>query len=100
MNLYFYQGNDYWPVKSPPHGLDSAMTFQIVTCIQQWTHTPHWIHHSTQVFDPFDDIILMAEGNIAYQGPSDNVVEFFEHCGFRCPPRKCIADFLQEVCIY
>ncbi|KAG5535254.1 hypothetical protein RHGRI_023140 [Rhododendron griersonianum] len=84
-------------------GLDSATTFQIVTCFQQWTHTTgstivfSLLQPEPEVFDLFDDIILMAEGKIAYQGPCDCVVEFFEHCGFRCPPRKGIADFLQEV---
>ncbi|CAK7348518.1 unnamed protein product [Dovyalis caffra] len=49
-----------------------------------------------ETFDLFDDIILMAEGKIVYHGPRDNVLKFFEHCGFRCPSRKGIADFLQE----
>ncbi|KAI8541805.1 hypothetical protein RHMOL_Rhmol08G0090400 [Rhododendron molle] len=84
-------------------GLDSATTFQIVTCFQQWTHTTgstivlSLLQPEPEVFELFDDIILMAEGKIAYQGPCDCVVEFFEHCGFRCPPGKGIADFLQEV---
>lgn len=87
-------------------GLDSATTFQIVTCFQHWTHTTgstivlSLLQPEPEVFDLFDDIILMAEGKTAYQGPCDCVVEFFEHCGFRCPPRKGIADFLQEVGIH
>lgn len=32
-----------------------------------------------------------------YQGPRENVLEFFEHMGFKCPARKGVADFLQEV---
>ncbi|KAF7135655.1 hypothetical protein RHSIM_Rhsim08G0079000 [Rhododendron simsii] len=85
------------------NGLDSSTTFQIVTCLQQWTHATRsttllsLLQPAPEIFDLFDDVILMAEGKIAYQGPRDNVVEFFEHCGFRCPPRKGIADFLQEV---
>ncbi|KAI8541803.1 hypothetical protein RHMOL_Rhmol08G0090300 [Rhododendron molle] len=85
------------------NGLDSSTTFQIVTCLQQWTHATRsttllsLLQPAPEIFDLFDDLILMAEGKIAYQGPRDNVIEFFEHCGFRCPPRKGIADFLQEV---
>ncbi|KAJ0079429.1 hypothetical protein Patl1_24278 [Pistacia atlantica] len=48
-----------------------------------------------ETFELFDDIILMAEGKVVYQGPCDHVVEFL-HSGFRCPQRKCVADFLQE----
>ena len=87
-------------------GLDSSTTFQIVTCLQQWTHITgstlmlSLLQPAPEIFDLFDDIFLMVEGNIAYQGPCDNVVQFFEHCGFMHPPRKGIADFLQEVRAY
>ncbi|KAF5733436.1 hypothetical protein HS088_TW17G00979 [Tripterygium wilfordii] len=85
------------------NGLDSSTTFQIVTCLQQLTHITECttlialLQPAPETFDLFDDIILMAEGKIVYHGPRNNVLEFFEHCGFRCPSRKGIADFLQEV---
>ncbi|XP_039012083.1 pleiotropic drug resistance protein 3-like [Hibiscus syriacus] len=84
-------------------GLDSSTTFQIVTCLQQLTHITEatllvsLLQPAPETFDLFDDIILMAEGKIVYHGPRSYVQEFFEHCGFRCPERKAIADFLQEV---
>ncbi|KAK8711422.1 hypothetical protein V6N13_146704 [Hibiscus sabdariffa] len=40
---------------------------------------------------------MIVEGKIVYHGPRSYVQEFFEHCGFRCPERKGVADFLQEV---
>ncbi|KAK2649788.1 hypothetical protein Ddye_017277 [Dipteronia dyeriana] len=85
------------------NGLDSSTTFQIVTCLQQLTHITDstilvsLLQPAPETFDLFDDIILMAEGMIAYHGPRSYVLEFFEHCGFKCPPRKGVADFLQEV---
>nr|TKR70971.1 pleiotropic drug resistance protein 3-like [Populus alba] len=85
------------------NGLDSSTTFQIVRCMQQLAHITKstmlvsLLQPAPETYDLFDDIILMAEGEIVYHGPRDNVLEFFEHCGFRCPPRKGIADFLQEV---
>ncbi|KAL0319188.1 UNVERIFIED_CONTAM: Pleiotropic drug resistance protein 1 [Sesamum angustifolium] len=39
----------------------------------------------------------MSEGQIVYQGPRENVLEFFQSMGFKCPDRKGVADFLQEV---
>ncbi|XP_050380227.1 pleiotropic drug resistance protein 3-like isoform X2 [Argentina anserina] len=84
-------------------GLDSSTTFQIVTCLQQLTHVTgstilvSLLQPTPETFHLFDDIILMAEGKVVYHGPCDNVVEFFENCGFRSPPRKGISDFLQEV---
>ena len=39
----------------------------------------------------------MAEGSIIYHGPRTEIVAFFESCGFKCPVRKGVPDFLQEV---
>ncbi|XP_048433501.1 pleiotropic drug resistance protein 3-like isoform X2 [Pyrus x bretschneideri] len=84
-------------------GLDSSTTFKIVTCLQQFTHVTEstilvsLLQPTPETFSLFDDIILMAEGKIVYHGPCKDVAEFFEHCGFRSPPRKGISDFLQEV---
>ncbi|KAI9107454.1 hypothetical protein K1719_021491 [Acacia pycnantha] len=50
-----------------------------------------------ETYELFDDIILLSEGEIVYQGSREHVLEFFEHMGFKCPERKGVADFLQEV---
>ncbi|KAK2970232.1 hypothetical protein RJ640_021668 [Escallonia rubra] len=84
-------------------GLDSSTTFQIVTCLQQWTHITgstivvSLLQPAPETFDLFDDIILMSEGQTLYHGPTSDILEFFEQCSFKCPPRKGVADFLQEV---
>ncbi|XP_002515969.2 ABC transporter G family member 29 [Ricinus communis] len=84
-------------------GLDSSTTYQIVKCLQQIVHLTEGtilmslLQPAPETFDLFDDIILLSEGQIVYQGPRDYVLEFFESCGFRCPERKGTADFLQEV---
>ncbi|KAK4835862.1 hypothetical protein QYF36_015451 [Acer negundo] len=85
------------------NGLDSSTAYQIVACLQQVVHITDSIalvsllQPAPETFDLFDDIILMAEGKIVYHGPRDNVIDFFQDCGFRCPQRKGVADFLQEV---
>ncbi|KAI3761586.1 hypothetical protein L1987_52006 [Smallanthus sonchifolius] len=84
-------------------GLDSSTTFQIVKCMQQIVHLTEstilmsLLQPAPETFDLFDDIILLSEGRIVYQGPRENVLEFFESCGFRLPERKGTSDFLQEV---
>lgn len=84
-------------------GLDSSTTFQIVKCLQQFTHLMDatilmsLLQPAPEAFDLFDDIVLLSEGQIVYHGPRENVLEFFESCGFKCPERKGTADFLQEV---
>ncbi|KAF7818005.1 pleiotropic drug resistance protein 3-like [Senna tora] len=85
------------------NGLDSSTAFQTIACLQQLAHITDatvlvsLLQSAPETFDLFDDLILMSEGKIVYHGPRDQVLEFFEECGFRCPQRKGVADFLQEV---
>ncbi|OVA03613.1 ABC transporter-like [Macleaya cordata] len=84
-------------------GLDSSTTFQIVKFMKQMVHVMDvtmiisLLQPAPETFDLFDDIILLSEGQIVYHGPRENVLEFFESMGFKCPERKGVADFLQEV---
>ncbi|XVF66042.1 hypothetical protein PTKIN_Ptkin10aG0002300 [Pterospermum kingtungense] len=85
------------------NGLDSSTAFQIVSCLQHLVHITDatalisLLQPAPETFDLFDDVILMAEGKVVYHGPCTYVCNFFENCGFRCPERKGVADFLQEV---
>ncbi|KAG0548825.1 hypothetical protein BDA96_01G201000 [Sorghum bicolor] len=85
------------------NGLDSSTTFRIIKCFQQMANINECtmlislLQPTPEVFDLFDDLILMAEGKIIYHGPQNEARNFFEECGFRCPERKGMADFLQEV---
>ncbi|KAL9264841.1 Pleiotropic drug resistance protein 1-like protein [Drosera capensis] len=84
-------------------GLDSSTTFQIVNSLRQYVHildgtaVISLLQPAPETYDLFDDIILLSDGLIVYQGPRESVLEFFEEMGFRCPERKGVADFLQEV---
>ncbi|GAB2269455.1 transcription factor [Dionaea muscipula] len=84
-------------------GLDSSTTYQIVNSLRQFVHILDGtalislLQPAPETYDLFDDIILLSDGMIAYQGPRENVLDFFEYMGFRCPERKGVADFLQEV---
>ena len=84
-------------------GLDSSTTFQICKYMRQMVHISDitmvisLLQPAPETYDLFDDIILLSEGQVVYQGPRENVLEFFEYTGFKCPDRKGVADFLQEV---
>ncbi|KAG0465358.1 hypothetical protein HPP92_019522 [Vanilla planifolia] len=84
-------------------GLDSSTTYQIVNTLQQYIHildgtaVVSLLQPAPETFDLFDDIILLSDSQVAYHGPREHVLEFFESLGFKCPERKGIADFLQEV---
>ncbi|GLJ44167.1 hypothetical protein SUGI_0921640 [Cryptomeria japonica] len=84
-------------------GLDSSTTYQIVKCLRQSVHVLDattfisLLQPAPETYDLFDDIVLLSDGQIVYQGPREHVLEFFESMGFKCPERKGVADFLQEV---
>ncbi|KAH1258472.1 Pleiotropic drug resistance protein 1 [Glycine max] len=84
-------------------GLDSSTTFQIVNSLKQYVHilkgttVISLLQPAPETYNLFDDIILLSDSHIVYQGPREHVLEFFELMGFKCPQRKGVADFLQEV---
>ncbi|KAF8034418.1 hypothetical protein BT93_C0656 [Corymbia citriodora subsp. variegata] len=84
-------------------GLDSSTTFQIVNSIRQSIHIFNktalisLLQPPPETYELFDDVIFLSEGQTVYQGPRECVLEFFESMGFRCPERKGVADYLQEV---
>lgn len=87
-------------------GLDSSTTFQIVNSIKQYVHILKGtafislLQPAPETYDLFDDIVLLSDGQIVYQGPREHVLEFFKSMGFKCPERKGVADFLQEVSLH
>ncbi|KAM0924025.1 hypothetical protein ACQ4PT_005152 [Festuca glaucescens] len=84
-------------------GLDSSTTFQIINFLRQAIHilsrtaVISLLQPSPETYNLFDDIILLSDGQVVYHGPRKKVLEFFESMGFRCPERKAVADFLQEI---
>ncbi|XP_022948220.1 ABC transporter G family member 31-like [Cucurbita moschata] len=84
-------------------GLDSSTTYQIVKCLRNFVHQMEatvlmaLLQPAPETFELFDDLVLLSEGYLVYQGPRAEVLRFFESLGFKLPPRKGVADFLQEV---
>ncbi|KAK9058873.1 hypothetical protein SSX86_023717 [Deinandra increscens subsp. villosa] len=84
-------------------GLDSSTAYQIINYLKHSTRALDGttvislLQPDPQTFELFDDLILLCEGRIVYQGPRNGAVSFFASMGFQCPKRKNVADFLQEV---
>ena len=85
------------------NGLDSSTAYQIINTIRNsikilgGTALIVLLQPPPETYELFDDIVLLSEDQILYQGPRENILEFFEAVGFKCPERKGVADFLQEV---
>ena len=84
-------------------GLDSSTTYQIIRYLRHSTRALDattiisLLQPAPETYELFDDVILLCEGQIVYQGPRESALDFFKMMGFSCPERKNVADFLQEV---
>lgn len=84
-------------------GLDSNTTYQIMRAFKNFcevyraTMVVGLLQPQPEVFDLFQDVMLISNGKICYHGPREAVLPFFERLGFTCPPRRGVADFLQEI---
>ena len=64
-------------------GLDNSTTCQIVNSLRQTIHILNGIavislfQPPLETCDFFDDTILLFDSHIVYQGPRENVLEFF-----------------------
>uniref|UniRef100_A0AAV1U9R6 ABC transporter domain-containing protein n=1 Tax=Peronospora matthiolae TaxID=2874970 RepID=A0AAV1U9R6_9STRA len=84
-------------------GLDSAATFDIITTQRSIAKkfrkaiVISLLQPSPEVFDLFDDVLILNEGYEMYHGPRAEALSYFESLGFKCPPRRDVADFLLDL---
>ncbi|KAL3672584.1 hypothetical protein V7S43_001879 [Phytophthora oleae] len=84
-------------------GLDSAATFDIITTQRsiakkfRKTVVISLLQPSPEVFELFDDVVILNEGHVMYHGPRAEALDYFESLGFKCPPRRDVADFLLDL---
>eukprot|EP00644_Phytophthora_capsici_P012746 jgi/Phyca11/577680/estExt2_Genewise1.C_PHYCAscaffold_2320005 len=84
-------------------GLDSAATYDIV-CTQRdiakklrKTVVMALLQPAPEVFELFDNILLLNDGEVMYHGPREQAVPYFESLGFVCPPERDVADYLLDL---
>ncbi|KUF82685.1 ABC transporter G family member 29 [Phytophthora nicotianae] len=84
-------------------GLDSAAAFDIVSTLRgrarsfDQTVVAALLQPAPEVFELFDDVLLLMGGRVAYHGPVRDVRGYFESLGFYCPPGRDFADFLMDL---
>lgn len=84
-------------------GLDSSAAFDVVSAQrrlarqQRQTVVISLQQPSPEVLALFDNVLLLADGEVLYHGPRAHIQAYFEALGFVCPPGRGLADFLCDL---
>lgn len=87
----------------PTTGLDSYNAQKLVQTLQELAQTRNCailctIHQpSSELFAMFDQVLLLAEGRVAFFGDPDDSIEFFAEQGYKCPTKYNPAEYLINV---
>ena len=86
----------------PTSGLDSATSFQVMKILKSLAHEGRTIictihQPSARLFELFDSVIILCNGQTLYNGPTWQIVPYFKNFGFECPFYHNPADFIIEV---
>ena len=84
-------------------GLDAAVTFNIVAALRAWARTTNGtaivalLQPTPEVFEQFDELLLLREGAPVYHGPRGEAAAYFGKLGFAAPAKDSgedVADWL------
>ncbi|RLN91243.1 hypothetical protein BBJ28_00016968 [Nothophytophthora sp. Chile5] len=84
-------------------GLDSAATFDIVSAQRslaqtfQKTVVMALLQPSPEVYELFDSVLLLNDGEVMYHGPRADAESYFNGLGFVRPPGRDVAEFLVDM---
>lgn len=86
----------------PTTGLDAFQSVKVVeslkTLAQDGRTVICTVHQPrSSVFEMFDDLVLLANGQVVYSGISARALEYFQTQGFHCPEHYNPAEFFADL---
>ena len=83
----------------PTSGLDSYTAHSITKLLADYAHMGHTVvatlhQPSTDIFNLFDDLLLLNEGKVVYYGEASEVIGYFECWGYEFPKYSNPADYI------
>lgn len=84
-------------------GLDSSAAYDVVNAQRRMakkqlqTVVIALQQPAPEVVALFDNVLLLADGEVLYHGPRTHIQIYFEALGFVCPPDRDLADFLCDL---
>lgn len=73
----------------PTSGLDTFTAYSVIKTLRHLSKTGRTIistihQPSSDVFHMFDDLLLLADGKVIYQGDAAEAIPYFTKHGFEC----------------
>ena len=83
----------------PTSGLDVYSAWKVIKTLKKLSESGRLvlasIHQpSSEIFDLFDNVIFLDNGNMVYSGIVKNIVPHFDSIGYKCPDNYNPADYL------
>ncbi|KAK6587845.1 hypothetical protein RS030_81156 [Cryptosporidium xiaoi] len=91
-------------IDEPTSGLDAFMAFQILQLLIKLAKTGRTIictihQPRTQIFQGFDEVILLSKGEVVYHGPSKSSVDYFTSIGYPIPSNYNPTDYYLDLLV-
>jgi len=87
----------------PTTGLDSYNAFSLIQTLSSLAKKHNrtvitTIHQPrSNIFQMFDNVILLSSGHIVYNGVGSEAVDYFNSIGYTCPPTYNPADYMIDL---
>lgn len=100
VSFLLFSGYLFFDIHKATSGLDSKTALNVMETIvalsRKGKTVVATIHQPrSNIYELFDDLMLLAQGKVVYFGPANRAVEYFAGLGFHCPQHYNPAD----VCI-
>lgn len=86
----------------PTSGLDAFAALQAIKALKDLTEDGHTVIASvhqprSSIFEMFDDLCILAKGQLVYFGEASQALAYFENLGYKCPEHYNPAEFLADL---
>lgn len=89
--------DDYTRGLDAAAALDLIKTLRLAATVFGMTVIATQYQASQEVFEQFDNVLVLQEGRSVYFGPCSAAKLYFEAQGIVCPPSRTIPDFLSSL---
>ncbi|KAM9960796.1 hypothetical protein ACTFIW_009946 [Dictyostelium discoideum] len=86
----------------PTSGLDASTSFYVMSALKKLAKSGRTIictihQPRSNIYDMFDNLLLLGDGNTIYYGKANKALEYFNANGYHCSEKTNPADFFLDL---